>query len=219
MRCYMKITGSELVAQTLKKLGIESFFFLMGAPMLDAAKATMEQGIKGIDVRHEQAAAMMAHAYTRLKKEPSVCMACSGPGVLNFGTGLANALVDCAPVIALGGSGPIKEYQTGGFQEYDQVTAMKPLTKWSERVYETHRIPEMIALAFRTAMAGKPGPVYLDLPADVLYNSVDLDKIEWPTHLNNLTLSRSYGDHQQVVEAINLLKNSQRPLILSGSGL
>src|SRR5690606_6736005 len=145
-------------------LGVESFFFLMGAPMLGAEKASIERGIKGVDVRHEQAAAMMAQAYSRIKNQPGVCMACSGPGVINFGTGLANALVDCAPVVALGGSGPIGEYQTGGFQEFDQVAAMRPVTKWAERVYQTERIPEMIALAFRTALSGKPGPVYLDLP-------------------------------------------------------
>src|SRR5690606_26643595 len=176
----MSITGSELVAQTLQRLGVESFFFVMGAPMMGAEKASIDLGIQGGDVRHEQAAAMMAHAYSRIKNQPGVCMACSGPGALNFGTGLATALVDCAPLVALGGSGPIAEYLTGGFQEFDQVAAMKPITKWAERVYETHRIPEIIELAFRKALSGKPGPVYIDLPGDVLYRSVDESTVRWP---------------------------------------
>ncbi|MBO9357148.1 hypothetical protein GG851_24420 [Bordetella petrii] len=215
----MSITGSELVAETLKRLGVDSFFFVMGAPMLGAEKASIERGIRGIDVRHEQAAAMMAHAYSRIKNQPGVCMACSGPGVLNFGTGLGTALVDCAPVVALGGSGPINEYLTGGFQEFDQVAAMKPLTKWAERVYETHRIPEIIALAFRKALSGKPGPVYVDLPGNVLYQSVEEADIKWPDLRRPLKPARSQADPVLVRDAIGLLKAAKRPVTISGSGV
>jgi thiamine pyrophosphate-dependent acetolactate synthase large subunit-like protein len=98
------VTGAQLIAQALKQQDVETFFFIMGAPMLAAEKASIDIGIRGIDVRHEQAAAMMAHAYSRVSSKIGVCMACSGPGTLNFGTGLANALIDCAPVLALGGS-------------------------------------------------------------------------------------------------------------------
>lgn len=215
----MSITGSELVAQTLERLGVESFFFVMGAPMMGAEKASIELGIRGVDVRHEQAAAMMAHAYTRIKNQPGVCMACSGPGALNFGTGLATALVDCAPVVALGGSGPIAEYLTGGFQEFDQVAAMKPLTKWAERVYETHRIPEILALAFRKALSGKPGPVYIDLPGDVLFRSIDESEVRWPDLRRPLKPARSQADTALVTEAIALLKAAKQPVTISGSGV
>src|SRR5688572_20265914 len=169
----MPVTGSELVAAALERQGVKAFFFVMGAPMMGAEKATIDRGIRGVDVRHEQAAAMMAHAYSRVLNQAGVCMACSGPGALNFGTGLANALVDCSPVVALGGSSPVSEYGTGAFQEFDQLAALKPLTKWAERVYDTHRIPELIDVAFRQALSGKPGPVYLDLPGDVLFRSVE----------------------------------------------
>jgi thiamine pyrophosphate-dependent acetolactate synthase large subunit-like protein len=215
----MSITGSELVAATLERLGVESFFFLMGAPMLGAEKASIERGIQGIDVRHEQAAAMMAQAYSRVRNQPGVCMACSGPGVINFGTGLANALVDCAPVVALGGSGPIGEYQTGGFQEFDQVAAMRPLTKWADRVYQTERIPEMIALAFRTALSGKPGPVYLDLPGDVLYRSVEESDVRWPSNEKVFARPKPHGDPALVKSAIAALQNAKRPIVISGSGV
>ena len=216
----MSITGSELVAQTLQRLGVESFFFVMGAPMMGAEKASIDLGIQGVDVRHEQAAAMMAHAYSRIKNQPGVCMACSGPGALNLGTGLATALVDCAPLVALGGSGPIGEYLTGGFQEFDQVAAMKPLTKWAERVYETHRIPEILELAFRKAMSGKPGPVYIDLPGDVLFRSVDESTVRWPDlGRRPLKPARSHGDPALVSEAITMLKHAERPVTISGSGV
>jgi thiamine pyrophosphate-dependent acetolactate synthase large subunit-like protein len=215
----MAITGSELVAAALARQGVDAFFFVMGAPMLQAEKASIDRGMRGIDVRHEQAAAMMAHAYSRVRNKPGVCMACSGPGVLNLGTGLANALVDCAPVVALGGSGPISEYLQGGFQEFDLVAAMKPLTKWSERVYETRRIPELIDRAFREALSGKPGPVYLDLPGDVLSRSVDEADVKWPRSEGPFQRPKPNGDPALVEQAVELLASAQRPVILSGSGV
>ncbi len=213
----MSVTGAELVGQTLKRLGIDTFFYVMGAPMLQAEKACLDLGIRGVDVRHEQAAAMMAHAYARLRNTPGVCMACSGPGALNLGTGLANALVDCAPVVALGGSSPVREYGIGAFQEFDQLAALKPLTKWAERVYETRRIPEFIATAFRTATAGKPGPVYLDLPGDVLFASIDEADVIWPAPLGERP--RPAADPQQIAQAIDMLAAAERPVVISGSGI
>jgi acetolactate synthase-1/2/3 large subunit len=215
----MPITGSELVAATLERLGVKDFFYVMGAPMMTAEKASIARGLRGVDVRHEQAAVMMAQAYARIKNVPGVCMACSGPGVMNFGTGLANALVDCAPVLALGGAGPIAEYQTGGFQEIDQVAAMRPITKWAERVYATERIPEMIDLAYRKAMSGKPGPVYLDLPGDVLYRSVEESAVRWPPANRPFKRSRPEGSQAAVQEAVSLLQNAKRPIVISGTGV
>ncbi|MBR0654576.1 thiamine pyrophosphate-binding protein [Plastoroseomonas arctica] len=213
----MPVTGSQLVGQALKRLGVDTFFFLMGAPMLQAEKACIDLGIRGIDVRHEQAAAMMAHAYARLRNVPGVCMACSGPGALNLGTGLANALVDCAPVVALGGSSPVREYGTGAFQEFDQLAAMKPLTKWAERVYETRRIPEMIATAFRIATSGKPGPVYLDLPGDVLFAAIEEADVVWPAEPG--PRPRPAADPAQIAQAVAMLAEAERPVIISGSGV
>ncbi len=213
----MAVTGSQLVAQALARLEVDTFFFLMGAPMLQAEKACLDLGLRGIDVRHEQAAAMMAHAYARVRNRVGVCMACSGPGTLNLGTGLANALVDCAPVVALGGSSPIREYGTGAFQEYDQLAAMRPLVKWAERVHETRRIPELIGVAFRHALAGKPGPAYLDLPGDVLFAAVEEADVVWPEPLAERP--RPTADPAQVARAIALLETAERPVVISGSGV
>ena len=214
----MPVTGSELVAQSLERLGVDTFFFLMGAPMLGAEKACLDRGMRGIDVRHEQAAAMMAHAYTRVANRSGVCMACSGPGTINLVSGLATALVDCAPVVALGGSSPWNEWGTGGFQEIDQVALARPLVKWAERCYETRRIPELIDLAFRTAWAGKPGPVYLDLPTDVLLSSIDEATVVWPKHLGPQR-SRPLADPAGIEAAIALLAKAEKPVVLSGSGV
>ena len=92
-----ELTGSEILAKALKKEGTENLLFIMGGPMLLAESSCIKEGIRPIDVRHEQAAALMGQAYSRLLQKPSVCMAASGPGVINLTTGLANALIDCAP--------------------------------------------------------------------------------------------------------------------------
>ena len=102
----MPVTGSELIAQALARQQVDTFFYRMGAPMLGAKKAAKELGIRGVDVRHEQAAAMVANAYARVKNKAGVCIACSGPGAIDLTTGLAHALIDCAPIAALGGSSP-----------------------------------------------------------------------------------------------------------------
>ena len=132
-----------------------------------------------IDVRHEQAAALSAQAYARLKQQPAVCMAASGPGVINLTTGIANALIDCAPVVAVGGSSPIHQFGRQTFQEIDQVAIMRGCTKWTQQIIDVRRIPEMVNTAFQKAMGGKPGPVYLDLPRDVLQAKVPEEKVDW----------------------------------------
>ena len=140
----MRVAGSDLVAQALQRQGVDTFFYLMGAPMLSVEAAALALGMRGIDVRHEQAAAMAAHAYARLRNRPGVCMAASGPGTANLVTGVAHAWADGTPVLALGGSAPGGESGRGAFQELDQLAMMAPCTKWAERVHHAERIPELI---------------------------------------------------------------------------
>jgi thiamine pyrophosphate-dependent acetolactate synthase large subunit-like protein len=212
------VTGSELLAHALKRQGVEDFFYLMGGPMLPAEKACLDLGIRGIDVRHEQAAAMAAHAYARVRRTPAVCMAASGPGTANLGTGVLNALVDCAPVVAIGGSSPVAFYGHGAFQEVDQVAIFRPLTKWAERAYHPARIPELVEKAFQVATSGCPGPVYLDLPGDVLYAEAERPKLldqpaaalPWDAHAG--------PEDAQVEAALRMLEEAERPLVVSGSG-
>ena len=108
-----ELTGSEIIAKCLQKAGIKDIFYIMGGPMLLAEATAIKEGIRMIDVRHEQAAAFACQAYSRLRQTPSVCMAASGPGVTNLITGMANALVDCCPVVAFGGSSPISQFGPG----------------------------------------------------------------------------------------------------------
>jgi thiamine pyrophosphate-dependent acetolactate synthase large subunit-like protein len=213
----MGVRGNELIAQTLKARGVETIFFLMGGPMIDAANACEEAGIRMIDVRHEQAAVMMAHAYSRLTNRPTVCMAASGPGTANFSTGLANAYLDRAPVIALGGSSELASHGRGSFQEMDQWGMMKPVVRWSARANETWRIPELIESAFRNATATGTGPVYLDLPGDVLYGEVEEEDVRRTEPQPER--ARPRADPAAIERALELLAAAERPVAVSGSGL
>ncbi len=215
----MALTGSDLVARALKRQGVETFFYIMGAPMLSVESAALALGMRGIDVRHEQAAAMMAHAYARLRNRPGVCMAASGPGTTNLITGVAHAFADCTPVVALGGSSPLNQTHHGTFQEIDQLAMMVPCTKWADRVVLPERIPEMIGRAIHKAMSGKPGPVYLDLPADVLFAEVDEAKVEWPEPWTPERRPRPAASATDIQAVADLLAQAEKPVIVSGMGV
>jgi thiamine pyrophosphate-dependent acetolactate synthase large subunit-like protein len=214
-----EITGNEILGRALKNEGTKDLFFIMGGPMMHAENACAKEGIRPIDVRHEQAAALMAQAYSRLLQKPGVCMAASGPGVINLTTGMANALIDCAPVVAIGGSSAISQFGRQVFQEIDQLAIMKTCTKWADRVVNLKRIPEMVNTAFQKAMGGKPGPVYLDFPADILYQKIPEEEVDWSLSGRSLLRPRPMGELARVDALTDALAKAKQPIILSGSGV
>jgi len=181
------------------------------------AMRCIEIGFRSVDVRHEQAAAMAAHSYSRVIGKPGVCFAASGPGTTNLITGVGNAFLDAVPVVALGGASALSQSGMGAFQEMDQVGMFKPITKWSERVMDVRRIPEIINKAFRVATSGQPGPVYIDLPGDVLYREVEENSVVFPKMPHSVP--RMSGDPDLVKKAISILKDAKRPVILTGTGV
>jgi thiamine pyrophosphate-dependent acetolactate synthase large subunit-like protein len=213
------LTGSEIIARCLKKEGIEDIFYIMGGPMLLTEASCIKEGIRMIDVRHEQAAAFMCQAYSRLRQVPSVCMAASGPGVTNLITGSANALVDCCPVVALGGSSPLSQFGRQVFQEIDQVELMRGCNKYVDRLINLKRIPQQINFGLQKSISGKPGPVYLDCPGDMLYQKIDENLVDWSYAGRPIMDSRPLGDPRQVAALVKALSEAKRPLIVSGSGV
>ncbi|MEQ9639116.1 MAG: thiamine pyrophosphate-binding protein [Alphaproteobacteria bacterium] len=214
-----ELTGSEILAKALRNEGVDDLFFIMGGPMILAEGSCVKEGIRPIDVRHEQAAAFMGQAYSRLLQRPSVCMAASGPGVTNLITGLCNALIDCAPVVAIGGSSPISQFGRQVFQEIDQVAILKGCVKWADRVVNLKRIPEQVNAAFQHAMSGKPGPVYLDFPGDILYGKIEESEVDWSLSGRPLLNARPMGDPERVAALADALAKAERPIIVSGSGV
>jgi thiamine pyrophosphate-dependent acetolactate synthase large subunit-like protein len=211
-----KVSGNDLVAKALQDEGVDTVFYLTGGPMVDVASRCIER-FRSVDVRHEQAASMAAHAYSRVSGKPGVCFAASGPGVTNLITGVGNAFVDAVPVVALGGASAVSQAGMGAFQEMDQVGMFKPITKYAERVIDVRRIPEIINKAFRVATGGQPGPVYVDLPGDVLYNRVEESEVMFPNRPHSIP--RVAADPDLIKQAIAMLKQAQRPIILTGTGV
>ncbi|WP_158925086.1 thiamine pyrophosphate-binding protein [Acidisphaera sp. S103] len=214
-----EITGSEIIARCLQKEGVKDLFYIMGGPMLLAEATCIKEGIRMIDVRHEQAAAFACQAYSRLKQVPSVCMAASGPGVTNLITGMANALVDCCPVVALGGSSPLSQFGRQVFQEIDQVELMRGCCKHVDRLINLKRIPQQINFALQKAITGKPGPVYLDCPGDMLYQKIDENLVDWSFAGRPILDSRPLGDPRQIDALLGALAEAKNPVIVSGSGV
>ena len=213
------VSGSQILARALRMQGVDTMFYLMGGPMLEAESSCIKEGIRSIDVRHEQAAAMMAQAWGRVTNRIGVCMAASGPGSANLVTGVANAWADASPLLAIGGAAPLSASGKGVFQECDQLGLFQPITKWAERCLDPSRIPEMIATALRQAGSGRPGPVYLEMPGDVLHKEIDEDSIVHREGRAALGQARLSADPEAVRAAIGLLGKAERPILVCGSGI
>ena len=211
------VNGSYLIARTLKEEGVDTLFYLMGGPDFDIVMSCQDFGIRTIDFRHEQAAAFAAHAYARVTGKPGVCTAASGPGTLNLLTGVYTAAIDCAPMVILGGASAVHEIGRDAFQEVDQVGVMQPLCKYWHRPTMAARYPEVVSTAYRQSMSGRPGPVYIDCGADVLYEEIDEDSAIRPTRF--VKRSRPAAEPGAVQEAVEMLANAERPIIFAGGGV
>jgi thiamine pyrophosphate-dependent acetolactate synthase large subunit-like protein len=138
---------------------------------------------------------------------------------LNLGTGLANALIDCCPVVALGGSSPIGQFGRQVFQEIDQVKALEGCVKYADRVHNLKRLPQQINFAFQKALNGKPGPVYLDFPGDVLYTEVDEADVDWSYMGRPIVKPRPYAEPKVLNALVDAIREARQPLIVSGGGV
>ncbi len=212
-----KIMGHELAVKALVEEGIDTAFWIWGGPMTGVGSSCVKYGLKAIDMRHEQAAAMAAHAYARVSGKPAVCFAASGPGVTNLITGVAVAQSDRCPLIVFGGASAVNESNTDAFQEMDTLAMMKPITKWAERIVHVRRIPLMVSVALRHALSGSPSPVYLDFPADIVNGSCEEDEVEYPH--NYRPTSKPHGDPDSISRAVEMLSKAERPIIVTGNGV
>ena len=212
-----KVEGSSLVAQAIAREGVETLFGLAGGPIQDIMGFAPHFGVRPIGVRHEQAAAFSAAAYGFVKNQVGVAVLAAGPAVSNGVTGAHVAFDNCLPLVILGGSGSQRGRYTGTFQETENVPMYKGITKMAVQIDSTERIPEYLAMAFRKARTGRPGPVYIDMPSDVLQNEVDEESVNWPS--NYYTDVPPLGNPEQVKRAADLLLNAERPMMIVGKGV
>jgi acetolactate synthase-1/2/3 large subunit len=184
-------------------------------PIYDGA---LDEGIKIIDVRHEQAAVHAADAYSRLNPGRIGCaVLTAGPGITDGVTGIANAWRANSPILVIGGQGPFNNLRRGSLQEMDHVSMIRPISKWADACYETSRIPEYIEMAVRAAVTGVPGPAFLEIPMDVLMGPADLATTYFPQM--RTTPPQVVPHPDDVAAAAQVLATAQRPMVLGGTGV
>src|SRR5438445_10901752 len=211
------VTGAQLLVRMLKAEGVRRLFTLCGLHIAPIFAACVEEGLAIVDTRNEQAAAHAADATARLSRGIGVCAVTAGPGVTDALTGIANAYAANSPVLLLGGAAPSFNAGKGSLQEMEQVDLFTRITKWSDRIPSPDRVPTYLAKAFRTMLTGRPGPVFLEVPWDVLSNGVD--ESEYPLLGSYRTRARSPGDPEYVDRAVRLLAGSSRPAVIAGGAI
>jgi acetolactate synthase-1/2/3 large subunit len=213
-----EISGGHLVARYLKEVEkVSTVFALSGGHIQQILDGFTEYRIRAVDVRHEQAAAMMAHAWSIYQGESGVCLVTAGPGFTNSLTGIVNAHLDNAPLVVLSGRSPLRDDMRGALQEMNQMDMVKPVVKWYGTCFDTHRIPEYLALAFRHAKEGRPGPAFLELPPDVLNAKVPEGSAPNPARCRGNFSVRPNDDVMK--EAAELINSAKKPLFIGGSGV
>lgn len=212
-----KVTGGRLAVRALKQEGVTCIFALSGGHIDPLFQACLDEGMKLIDVRHEQAAAFMADGWARVTGTPGVAVVTAGPGVTNAVTGIWNAYECLSPIVVFGGKSPLFEFDLGSLQELNSLSLVESVTKWQRAGYETRRIPEYVGTAFRHAASGRPGPAYLEFPADLLYAEIEEAQVAACTDYRSV--SRPEGDAGQIEKAMELLVGARRPIAIAGSGV
>ena len=210
-------TGGRAVVELLKAEGVRHIFGIVGATFLDVLDRLYDDpSVQYINVRHEQAAAFMADGLARVTDRPGVCLVTSGPGATNLLTGVAAAHVAHSPVVVLVGGIAVDHYQKDAFQEYDLVGMFRPVTKQALQITKAERIPELLRGALRTAMSGRQGPVFVEIPRDVLNGTLPPAAALAPASYRVVHAQPPHAD--AVREAAQRLGQAERPLLLVGGG-
>ena len=211
-----EIDGARLVARCLKQQGVDELFGVVGIPVTGIAAAAASEGIRYVGTRHEQAAGYAAQAISYLKGRVGACLVVSGPGMTNAISALGNAWANCWPMLLIGGSSNQALNHMGDFQAAPQVDLAKPFCKWVGQAERIDLIPRYVATAVRHSISGRPGPVYLDLPGDVIASSLDEDDLAYPPRVEAPPAPQV--DPAAVKAALAALKSARQPLAIIGKG-
>ncbi len=215
------ISGGQIVAQMLKQEGVKHVFTISGGHIIDIYNGCLDEGIKIVDVRHEQVAAHAADACARITGI-GCAVVTAGPGTTDAVTGVANAFRAESPMLLIGGGGPLKQYKMGALQDLQHVPMMTPISKFASTVMTTERCAEMMSHAFREMWSGAPGPGYLEIPHDVLDGKVDKQKVRIPKNFrvrgaDGSPVPEFIGDPNSVAQVAELIAKAERPVALFGT--
>jgi len=214
----LKMSGSQALVESLKREGVKVIFGIPGGAIMPVYDVLYdEKEIRHILMRHEQCAAHAADGYARVMRRPGVCMATSGPGATNLVTGIANAYMDSSPVIAITGQVATHMIGKDAFQEIDIIGITTPITKYNYQVRRVEDIPRIVKEAFYIASTGRPGPVLIDVPRDM---QTSVAEVDFNVKINIRGYKPNIEPHPlQVKKAVDILVNSERPIILAGGGV
>lgn len=211
-----KVHGGTLIARALKREGVDTIFTLTGGHIVPILDGCVQEGIRIVDVRHEQSAAHAAEAYSRLTGRLGVAAVTAGPGVTDAVTGVANAFYSNTPMLLLGGRHLTRQELMGGLQEMDHPRLFHSITAWSATAAQLDRLPDYIGTAARRAFSGRGGPVFMDIPMDVQFDMIDEDAVTWPSDYRP---NASAGADAATLDAIVArLADAERPMIFAGAG-
>ena len=214
----VRMRAGQAVVEALRAEGVTHVFGLVGSSYIEILDALYnDPDIKFIGTRHEQGASFMALGYARASGHTGVCMATNGPGVANLLTGIVGAHFAPADVVAIVGAPMLEHLGRGSIQEFDQVGMYKPVTKLSMQINKAERIPEMLRQAFRAATSGKKGPVFVDVPRDIL-NVLDMEVDIWPAEQSRAS-QRIAPQPALVRKAVEVLSRAQFPVMIAGGGV
>jgi len=209
--------GGRLVAKRLKAHGVSKLFTLSGGHLFSIYDGCREEGIDIVDVRHEQSAAFAAEGWAKATRQPGVCALTAGPGVTNGMSGMASALMNGSPMLALGGRAPAGRWGMGSLQEIDHIPFVAPLTKLARTAESTADIPGLVDEALRAALEPPSGPTFLDFPMDQVFMEASVDADSAGSLPDPTALPGADGD--ELDRAAELLRGAERPVVMAGTGL
>jgi acetolactate synthase-1/2/3 large subunit len=211
-----QIHGGQIIARALKSEGVDTVFTLTGGHIVPILDGCIQEEIRVVDVRHEQAGAHAAEAYTRLTGKLGVAVVTAGPGVTDTITGVATAFYGATPMLVIGGRHLIRQELKGGLQEMDHTRLFHSITKWSATAWQVDRLADYIATAARHAFEGRGGPVFLDVPMDVQFDMVEETAVRFPT---SYRASAGFGaDDDTLDQIIGALSDADRIMVFAGVG-
>ena len=209
-----RLQGGALAARAIREQGVDTVFTLSGGHVMPMYEGCRREGVRVVDVRHEAAAGHAAEAYGRMRRSCGVAVVTAGPGVTNVVTAVANCFAAQTPLVVVGGARPLAHAELGALQEFDQLSLLKPITKWAAVCASPDRIGEYVAIAFRQALSHPLGPVYLELPMDVLFADGDVSTARVPEQR-----PRAVPEQAALERAAVLLDAAERPVLVAGSGV
>ncbi len=208
------VGGTQIAAKCLHKEGVDTIFTLPGGHTIGLYYACNELGIEVVDCRSEAAVVAAAIGYARTTGKPGVLVTTAGPGVTNTVTGMLEALTSCTPIIHIGGAAQLCEEGSGALQDVDTLNVMRSCSKWVGKVSHTHRIADRLDTAFRYAKSGMPGPVYLEIPVDILLGVAQTRDVKYALPGVNAIPN---GNPEEIMQAARLLVNAQAPMLVIGN--